>query len=142
MEVANSEYKEIAEFEKLQLSSFLIDAHIHLQYYTNEEVKNIIEKCYKDSEIKYFLTNSTCLDDFDRTFELSAFKIDEKIAELNKDYDLNQIIFPGIGHHPWYLENIDDNWVEILEKRILDLESKKCNFFIGEIGIDGGKPKK
>lgn len=139
----NNEEKEIANrFEKLELSSFLIDAHLHFQYFTNEEVKNIVEKCYNNSEIRYFITNATCFDDFERTINLSGFKIDDKIAELNKDYDLNQIIFSGIGHHPWYLENIADNWLETFEKKIIDLEEKKCNFFIGEIGIDGGKPKK
>jgi Tat protein secretion system quality control protein TatD with DNase activity len=135
--------KEIQEkLENLEITNFLIDSHLHFQYYSDDEIKNIVEKCYKDSEIKYFLTNSTCLDDFDRTINLSEFKLYEKISEVNKNFDQNQIIFPGIGHHPWYLENIGENWLETLENKLLELEDKKYSFFIGEIGIDGGRPKK
>lgn len=128
--------------EKLEFTNFLIDSHLHFQYFTDEEIKAIIEQCYKASDIKYFLTNSTCKEDFERTINISKFEIDQNFSKNNKDYDLHQIVFPGIGHHPWYLQNIAENWLENLEDKIKELEAKQSNYFIGEIGIDGGRPKK
>ena len=115
--------------ENLNDDIFLIDAHCHFQYFDNEEIGNIITKS-KECNITYFLTNSTSFGDFDRTLE---------IAKSN-----GSVVIPGIGHHPWYLEPLleDNEWFDRLKKYVLDLTLYKVNFFIGEIGIDGGKPKK
>jgi len=128
--------------ENTELNDFLIDSHLHLQYFTDEEINIIIKKCFLDSNVRFFLSNSTCSNDFERTIKFSELKFSDIINSQNKENIISQIIFPGIGHHPWYLENIDNDWCDFLEKKIIELEEKNCNFFIGEIGIDGGRPKK
>ena len=75
---------------------FLIDSHLHLQYFTNEELESIIKKCLNSEfPIKYFLTNSTFNKDFDKTLEISK--------SLNIKFNLPNLIIPGIGYHPWYI---------------------------------------
>ncbi len=112
------------EEEKL----FLLDAHCHLQYFTIQEMAEYIP-ISKSNNINYFLSNSTSSKDFDKTLELS------------KEY--NEII-PGFGYHPWYLEDIINNetWFEEFKPYIEKLIQNNTKFFIGEIGIDGGRPKK
>jgi len=128
--------------DESKCDDYLIDSHLHLQYFSDDEINTLIQKCNVDGNIKYFLSNSTCDEDFDRTISFSKFKLSNEICRIN-DSDLEeQIIFPGIGYHPWYLENLKIDWLENLEKKILFLEKNKHNYFIGEIGIDGGRPKK
>jgi len=109
-------------------SSFIIDPHCHLQYFTNQELSEMISVCQKNN-FKYFLSNSTCSNDFDITIQLS-----EKYPQ----------IIPGIGHHPWYLDSIinNNNWFEEFKSYSEKLSQNNFNHFIGEIGIDGGRPKK
>lgn len=106
----------------------LIDAHCHFQDFSNNEISDIIKKC-KENNFSYFLTNSTNKNDFERTLTISnSFK------EL----------IPGFGYHPWYLDEpvSNDNWFEEYVDYTKKLDEKKVTYFIGEIGIDGGKPKK
>jgi Tat protein secretion system quality control protein TatD with DNase activity len=113
---------------------YLIDSHCHLQYFNMEEIKGIVEKC-NTNRIKYLLTNATCMQDFDYTIEISKIN--------NTDSD--KVIIPGVGYHPWYLDDcVKDNstWYEDMTQYINKLEVGGCNYFIGEIGIDGGRPKK
>lgn len=127
------------------LTIFLIDNHLHFQYYSDDEIKSIVERCLLKSEIRYFITNSTCKNDFERTIKISQldFSNNSSLSTLKcETYDLKHVIIPGLGHHPWYLEDLDENWFENLEENILGLEKKNSPFIIGEIGIDGGKPKK
>ncbi len=107
--------------------NFFIDPHCHLQYFTIEELTNIIEN--ENANFKYYLTNSTSREDFDKTLEIS-----NKFSK----------VIPGIGHHPWYLEELvkNDSWFEEFRNFCNSLNDKGINYFIGEIGIDGGKPKK
>ena len=116
-----------------------------MQYFSSEELNKILEKCFNETDIRYFLTNSTCYDDFEKTINLSYITIPEKILMLKPELNTPDKcrIFPGIGHHPWYLENLPENWYENFENFIKEnLEDKKKKYFIGEIGIDGGRPKK
>jgi Tat protein secretion system quality control protein TatD with DNase activity len=110
---------------------YLIDSHCHLQYFTEDQIYTIVEKS-KESGINYLLTNSTYSQDFDYTFQLAKF--------ANNLF--GNTIIPGIGHHPWYLEDIKETWYKDVEDYILNLENSNINYFIGEIGIDGGRPKK
>jgi Tat protein secretion system quality control protein TatD with DNase activity len=109
-------------------NQFWIDPHCHLQYFTQEELINIIAIC-KEKNLNYFLTNSTCKEDFNQTIEIS------------KTFPG---VIPGIGHHPWYLEKMfeKENWFEEYKEYCEQLDMEGVNYFIGEIGIDGGKPKK
>lgn len=118
----------ILKMENALSYSFMIDPHCHFQYFSNDEISQIITTCKKEN-FHYFLTNSTCREDFDTSIELS-----QNFPE----------ILSGIGHHPWYLESLveNDNWFDDFTEYANKLADKGITFFIGEIGIDGGKPKK
>ena len=77
--------------------------------------------------------------DFQKNLNLS---INEDLIKKN---NITKIIY-GIGYHPWSLNyplNNLDNWFNELVTFINDkLLKNKIKFFIGEIGIDGGKIKK
>lgn len=50
---------------------------------------------------------------------------------------LNESLLPAYGVHPWYVEHLDDNWIDQLRSRLSDRRAS-----IGEIGLDfsSGKP--
>ena len=115
-----------------------IDSHCHLQDYTSEELDSILKDCSKIN-LKIFYSNCTCEEDFQKNLNLS---INEDLIKKN---NITKIIY-GIGYHPWSLNyplNNPDNWFNELVTFINDkLLKNKIKFFIGEIGIDGGKIKK
>lgn len=110
-----------------------IDSHCHLQDYSSLELDQILSDC-KNRGLQLLYTNATNKDDFDETINISKTKSTEKLK-----------ILPGIGYHPWSLEYPinNKNWFEEFKLYIDEnLIKKKLPFFIGEIGIDGGKIKK
>jgi TatD DNase family protein len=109
-------------------SDYLIDSHCHLHYFTMEEIHLLLTNCM-ESNIRYLLTNSTLYEDFDKSFQI---------------HEKYPYVIAGIGHHPWYLQDIANStsWLEEIKAYSSKLEEKKIKYFIGEIGIDGGKPKK
>ena len=115
-----------------------IDSHCHLQDYTAEELDNILKDCSKIN-LKILYSNCTCEEDFQKNLDLSNNE------DLIKKNGITKIIY-GIGYHPWSLNyplNNPDNWFNELVTFINDkLLKNKIKFFIGEIGIDGGKIKK
>jgi Tat protein secretion system quality control protein TatD with DNase activity len=113
-------------------SDFIIDSHCHLQYFNETELQKIIEES-KNGGVKYLLTNATSSKDFDETL---------KLAKDANTFFNDLIVIPGIGHHPWYLEDISETWYDELLKYTNNLEVNNIKYFIGEIGIDGGRPKK
>ena len=120
--------------EKENNNLFYIDSHCHLQDYSKEDLQLILESCEK-SNINLLYTNATNKDDF------------EKNLIISQTYSSNKIkIISGVGYHPWYLDypiKNDKNWFEEFKDFIKsNLIDKNINFFIGEIGIDGGKIKK
>ena len=120
--------------EKENNNLFYIDSHCHLQDYSKEDLQLILESCEK-SNINLLYTNVTNKDDF------------EKNLIISQTYSSNKIkIISGFGYHPWYLDypiKNDKNWFEEFKDFIKsNLIDKNINFFIGEIGIDGGKIKK
>ena len=78
----------VTRFNLLENDFFYLDAHCHLQYFTEDELSILLKKC-KDNYFKYFLTNSTSNLDFNQTLNLSKINLN------------NQKIIPGIGYHPW-----------------------------------------
>jgi TatD DNase family protein len=110
-----------------------IDSHCHLQDYSEEELEKILNKCNKKN-LNILYTNATSNEDFDKNIN------------IYKKYSNNNMkIIPGIGYHPWYLDNPtnNENWFNDFKNYIeQNLISNKIKFFIGEIGIDGGKIKK
>jgi Tat protein secretion system quality control protein TatD with DNase activity len=117
-----------SNIEEKRVDKLIIDSHVHFQYFDYEKIMKIITKC-EEANFKYYLSNSTTREDFDKTIELGR--------------EFPQII-PGIGHHPWYLEDLvnKDIWFDELVEYSNNLDKRGVRYFIGEIGIDGGRPKK
>ena len=111
-----------------------IDSHCHLQDYSENDLEKILESCKKEN-FSILYSNATNNKDFEKNL-----KISEKYSS-----DKTKII-SGFGFHPWYLDypiNNEKIWIEELKEFIkINLIDKNKNFFIGEIGIDGGKIKK
>lgn len=90
-----------------------IDAHTHLDFYTDNKDKNRVLK-----EIEYHkilsLNNS----------------MDEISYQLNQDFSKkSKYVSPCFGVHPWRVKNISPDWNQY-EKNIVN------NMMIGEIGLD------
>ena len=120
--------------KNINFISNYIDSHCHLQDYTEKELEKILGQC-NIKNLNIFYTNATSKEDF------------EKNILISKKYTNNKYkIIPGLGYHPWYLDyplNNEKNWLGEFKNYIKDnLIDKKIKFFIGEIGIDGGKIKK
>ena len=115
-----------------------IDSHCHLQDYTSEDLDKILKDC-SDINLKVLYSNCTCEEDFQKNLDISQNE------ELLKKNNITKIIY-GIGYHPWSLNyplNNPDKWFNELTTYINDkLIKNNIKFFIGEIGIDGGKIKK
>ena len=115
-----------------------IDSHCHLQDYTSEDLEKILLDCSKIN-IKVFYSNCTNYEDFEKNLKIT------QNTELIKKTNISKIIY-GIGYHPWSLDypiNNKEKWFDEFIKYINEnLIQKNIKFFIGEIGIDGGKIKK
>lgn len=111
-----------------------IDCHCHLQYYSKEELKTLLKCCIQRGVIG-LLTNSTNPNDF---------KITLDIVNNNNPINNHDIkIIPGFGYHPWELTYASKHsyWSEEFISFLNTIPSS-IKYFIGEIGIDGGKIKK
>lgn len=94
----------------------LVDAHLHIQDFGNDfNIDDMLAQS-KETEICYFVCNSTSEADWD------------KVINLSDEYP--QVI-PFLGIHPWFVNERSINWAEILEKYIM---SYNCG--IGECGLD------
>lgn len=92
------------------------DAHIHLL-----DKNHLIDAQKKG--VSSFIINSTNPHDWDAVINLS-YKI--------------QNLYPCIGIHPWFINNIESNWEEKME----NLLQKHPFLMVGEIGLDYLKPEK
>ena len=75
-------------------SLYFFDSHLHFQYFNDDQINEIVEKCLDeklDIKINFFLTNSTYRSDFDRTVKISD--------TVNSKFPAT--VIPGIGYHPW-----------------------------------------
>jgi len=115
-----------------------IDSHCHLQDYANEDLNDILNSC-SNINLKIFYSNSTSEADFQKNLDISQNQ------EILKKNNISKIIY-GIGYHPWSLNyplNNKEKWFDELVEFINEnLIKKKIKYFMGEIGIDGGKIKK
>ena len=116
--------------EKNNNNLFYIDSHCHLQDYSENDLESILNSCQK-SNINLLYSNATNKDDFEKNLLISQKYSSDKIK-----------IISGFGFHPWFLDYPLNNekWLDEFKYFINNLNEK--NFFIGEIGIDGGKIKK
>lgn len=114
----------------MENNDYWIDSHCHLHDFQESELDEVLQTCHQYN-IKHILTNSTEKENFAKTINIS-----QNSSNIN--------IIPGIGYHPWFLTPIleNENWFEEFKKSVNELISNNKTFFIGEIGIDGGKPKK
>lgn len=97
-----------------------IDTHVHLQDFTSENVKDILTTAFEVGLDKLICVGSKP-DDW------------EMVESISSEY--SKQIIPAFGLHPWYVNNIDENWSQILEVFL----SKNKNALVGEIGLDGYK---
>ena len=92
------------------------DIHAHLDYFSNEELKKIIERAKKEG-IEIIITNSTDI------------KSCKKSLEISKKYDIVRL---AVGLYP--NDNLNINDFDEFKKFVL--ENQKEIFAIGEIGMD------
>ena len=115
-----------------------IDSHCHLQDYNKDDLDNILKNC-SAINLKILYSNCTCEEDFQKNLGICLNE------ELLKKNNITKIIY-GIGYHPWSLNyplNNPEVWYNEFISYIDDkLIKNNIKFFIGEIGIDGGKIKK
>lgn len=93
----------------------MIDAHAHLQaecYIENFDWDSYLAKY----GIQYVVCNGTSVQDWDKVSAIA-----------NSNYR----VLPSYGVHPWKIEGQPEDWLSLLEKKVLTPNSG-----IGEIGID------
>ena len=126
------------ENNNLETKINFIDSHCHLQDYAQDDLNNILKNC-SIINLKTLYSNCTCEEDFQKNLDICLNE------ELLKKNNIKKIIY-GIGYHPWSLKyplNNPDTWYNEFVSFINDkLIKNNIKFFIGEIGIDGGKIKK
>ncbi len=93
-----------------------IDTHIHLQDYKINSAQ-IVQNLRDLGFVK-----AVCVSVREQDFAVVA-----KLSESAKD-----LIIPAFGVHPWHLENLSDNWFEILQKYLRQYPQAH----IGECGLD------
>ena len=105
---------------------------------SSSRLNDILNSC-SNINLKIFYSNSTSEADFQKNLDISQNQ------EILKKNNISKIIY-GIGYHPWSLNyplNNKEKWFDELVEFINEnLIKKKIKYFIGEIGIDGGKIKK
>lgn len=97
-----------------------IDSHIHLQDIKTVNATEFFIQAFLKKQEK-FVCISAKEEDWNKVEELSA-KFEDKI-------------FPAIGIHPWYVENLSLGWEGRLEDKLI----KNQSLLIGECGLDGAK---
>jgi len=95
---------------------FFIDSHCHL--HDSRIISDIpwIEDRARIANVKYMVSCATMEENFELT------------AKLSRNYTS---ILPCFGIHPWFVNNISDQWKEKLEHYLLTYSSG-----IGETGLD------
>ncbi len=95
------------------------DGHLHLQDSAYDNKIDAIMQVANEYNIKLLACNGTCPADW------------RKIALLSQKYNS---ILPCFGVHPWFCNDLPDNWLLQLKKILLQYPSA-----IGEIGLDRWK---
>ncbi len=93
-----------------------IDSHCHL--HDSRIISDIlgIEDRAENANVKYMVTCATMESNFELTAQLS---------------EESGSVLPCFGIHPWFVENVSENWKGQLEKYVTDYPSG-----IGETGLD------
>jgi len=105
------------------------DSHCHLDNKTfNEQLPSLLTQCAKLA-INRIIIPTISPDNFD------------DVLTLAKQYHNNPIkLYPCLGIHPWFLEDLNDTHLEQLTTKVT-LEKNNI-IAIGEIGIDGANIKR
>lgn len=98
----------------------LYDAHNHLQDPKLAEHLIPLEKEISGSRIGAMVINGTRRSDWDAVLAIAA---------------RHTWAVPSIGYHPWFLDELSENWREQFEECV-----SLNGVAVGEIGVDGRKP--
>lgn len=94
-----------------------IDTHVHLQDYKTNNTQQIVLELRSLGFVKIVCVSAKVQD----------FAIAASLSESEKD-----LIIPAFGVHPWYLENLSDDWLDVLRQYLQNYK----NVHIGESGVD------
>lgn len=94
----------------------LLDNHLHLQDRAFENDREAILDMARQNGVALFCSNGTHPNDWDKL---------EKISRQHKD------VIPSFGVHPWFVNDLPENWMEQLRLKLDSIPSG-----IGEIGLD------
>ena len=94
-----------------------IDTHVHLQDYKTNNTQQIVLKLRSLGFVKVVCVSAKAQD----------FALVASLSESEKD-----LIIPAFGVHPWYLENLSGDWLDVLRQYL----QKYKNAHIGESGVD------
>ena len=99
------------------------DSHCHIDFpaFDNER-RTILEQCCQNNINKIIVP------------AVSPSKW-QSLLDITKNNTTNCQLYPCLGIHPWYLNNLHDNHLLQLEKMIFDNRQKIIA--IGETGLDG-----
>ena len=93
------------------------DAHVHLQDYPKDILASVLGRARAVGVVRFGCCG-TKPSDWSRVLYLS---------------ETEDGVEPSFGVHPWYVDNLPENWVECLEEYV----ASHSNAGIGEIGLDG-----
>ncbi|MFO7937476.1 MAG: TatD family hydrolase [Kiritimatiellia bacterium] len=100
----------------------MFDAHIHLQdSRLADMIPDVLERA-----LDAHVTGLCCCGTFPQDWN-AVHDISERFSNIQ------QIVVPAFGVHPWYVEMLSEGWMDQLEKLVDSLPVAA----VGEIGLDG-----
>ena len=96
---------------------FYVDSHCHVYSSSCDDIESYISEA-KDAYVLKMINNS------------ENIEVSKEVVELSNKY--KGILYPAVGIHPEYVDNLEENYIEELEKLIIDNKV----IAIGEIGLD------
>ena len=94
----------------------IIDCHTHIHDGSFNPDRQLVIQRAIDAGITHLVVNGTSPEDWD------------EVLDYPKQFPS---VIPCIGLHPWFINEVDDNWLDLLEQKL-----KASNAQIGEIGLD------
>ncbi|HBY86005.1 MAG TPA: TatD family deoxyribonuclease [Colwellia sp.] len=116
------------------------DSHCHLDDIAfNEQLPALLRQC-QQLAINRIIVPSISPDNFSHVLKLAKCGPNHQDNNLSNSTNTNPIqIYPCLGIHPWFLQNLNDSHLEQLHALVI--KSRNEIIAIGEIGIDGAIAK-
>lgn len=116
------------------------DSHCHLDDIAfNEQLPALLRQC-QQLAINRIIVPSIAPDNFSQVLKLAKCGSNHQDNNLSNSTNTNPIhIYPCLGIHPWFLQNLNDSHLEQLHALVI--KSRNEIIAIGEIGIDGAIAK-